>query len=123
MKQWRIPMYRTLKEWVQGKIKEGLWTADEISRHGCSGGFGELTYYRETGALHDLYEGAVWESLADSADECGMSIPEFLASLKITVGSLASLKNDLVWLAVERLCHELMDQQQDAADAAEGDRP
>jgi hypothetical protein len=105
----------TLKDWVNNKIEEGDWTASEIMQHGCVSGFSGLTYYRETVALHDQYENEIWDCLTSCAEDCGMTVPEFLDTIKCTMGSMDSLKNDLVWLAVERICEDLEREKEEAA--------
>ena len=105
----------TLKDWVNNKIEEGDWTASEIMQHGCVSGFSGLIYYRETAALHDQYEKEIWECLTSCAEDCGMTVPEFLDTIKCTMGSMDSLKNDLVWLAVERICEDLEREKEEAA--------
>jgi hypothetical protein len=71
-------MNRTLKDWVNNKIEAGDWTASEILQNGCVSGFSGLIYYRETVALHDLYEDEIWECLHSCAEDCGMTVPEFV---------------------------------------------
>jgi hypothetical protein len=105
----------TFKEWVMKQIEDGMFTAAEVAEHGCVSGFAGLTYYRETNDLFDKYENEVWDSLVDSAEECGMTVPEFLGTIKSTMGTLDSLKNDVVWLAVEKVCQELVSLQENAA--------
>jgi hypothetical protein len=106
----------TLKDWVNNKIKAGDWTASEILQNGCVGGFSGLIYYRETVALHDLYEDEIWECLNSCAEDCGMTVPEFLDTvMKCPMGSMDSFKNNLVWLAVERICQDLEREKEEAA--------
>lgn len=108
-------MTNTLKDWVNNKIKEGDWTASDILRHGCVGGFNGLIYYWETVALHDKHENEIWECLTSCAEDCGMTVPEFLDTIKCTMGCMDSFKNDLVWLAVERICEDLEREKEEAA--------
>jgi hypothetical protein len=45
-------------------------------------------------------------------------LPEFLDTIKCTMGSMDSFKNDLVWLAVERICQDLDREKEEAAGEA-----
>ena len=64
---------------------------------------------------HDQYENEIWDCLTSCAEDCGMTVPEFLDTIKCTMGSIDSLKNDLVWLAVERICEDLEREKEEAA--------
>lgn len=98
----------TLKDWVNKTIEAGHWTAAEVAEHGCVSGFSGLIYHTETNDLFDKYEDEVWDSLVDSAEECGMTVPAFLDTIKIPMMTGSSFKNDVVWLAVEKICQELV---------------
>jgi hypothetical protein len=50
------------------------------------------------------------------AEDCGMTVPEFVDTvMKCPMGSMDSFKNDLVWLAVERICQDLEREKEEAA--------
>jgi hypothetical protein len=102
-----IPL--TLKHWVKRKIADGDWTAEEIARHGCVTGFNGLIYYKETCALHDQYEDEVWEVAFQMAQETG---EEPLYAFR-TCGNLNSLKNELVWNAVEYYCGKILEKEEE----------
>jgi hypothetical protein len=45
-----------------------------------------------------------------------MTVPEFVDTvMKCPMGSMDSFKNDLVWLAVERICQDLEREKEEAA--------
>ena len=104
-------IYKSLRDWVKGQLAEENFLIEDILREGCMPGFPGLTYYRETTALHDMYEGEIWDLVHDAAQEAG--VDEGLAYITSMssrfgyMGSMAQLKNALVWFAVEHICWEL----------------
>ena len=83
--------------------------ADEIkdvARYGCEGGVNGFIYYSETEKFFDEYEDEIYDYLND----CDYSMKDF-----VTSGStISTLKNSLVWCAVELWC-----QAQDTANELE----
>ena len=119
IKELDIPQ-RTLKHWVKDQVNEGVFTADEVLRHGCVAGFAGLTYYKDTCALHDKFEDEIWDLVYDQSAETGEeSVLKWLSTLNgaKNVGSLVQLKNLLVWFAVEHYCWLLVDQDHEASTA------
>jgi len=73
--------------------------ADEIkdvAMHGCSGGVSGFIYYHETSKFYDKYEDQILDYLSD----CGVTIRDLCTN----EDTIASLKNSLVWCAVECWC-------------------
>ena len=83
--------------------------ADEIkdvANYGCAGGVSGFIYYHETEKFFDEYEDEIYDYLND----CEMSMMDFVHS----GSTISTLKNDLVWCAVELWC-----QAQDMANELE----
>lgn len=102
----------TLKKWVEGRLADGTILADEVVRHGCQAGFPGLTYYHETCLLHDQHEDEIWDLVYDHSRNYGEdNVVSYIASWNGSqnVGSLAQLKNLLVWYAVEHYCQGVLD--------------
>ena len=73
--------------------------ADEIkdvARYGCEGGVSGFIYYSETSKFFDECEDEIYDYLND----CGYSMKNFVHS----GSTISTLKNDLVWCAVELWC-------------------
>ena len=76
-------------------------------------GFGNLIYYRDTCDFHDLYEEEIWDMLEADREEMGYkTIMELIVSFngQKNVRSLTRLKNLLCWYAVEKVCFDLMNE-------------
>ena len=98
----------TLKDWVKEQIDEGCFTYDDIVSHGCVAGWPYLTYYHDTNLLYDQYDGDIWDLVNEGADSCGKTAMEFIAGWSQQhMVSDATFKNNLVWFAVEEICHQL----------------
>ena len=83
--------------------------ADEIkdvANYGCAGGVNGFIYYSETSKFFDEYEDEIYDYLNDA----GFSMKNFVHS----GSTISTLKNDLVWCAVECWC-----QAQDTANQLE----
>ena len=73
--------------------------ADEIkdvATYGCEGGVNGFIYYSENEKFFDEHEDEIYDYLND----CGFSMVDFADS----GSTIRSLKNDLVWCAVEMWC-------------------
>ena len=97
-----------IKDWLaQGEEDESFLISD-IAKHGCSGGVPGLTYYNETTAFYDAHEDEVWQELSDAADAAGILNGLMLYNICKNPTSLTTLKNDLVWFAVEVCAQQLV---------------
>ena len=73
--------------------------ADEIkdvANYGCAAGVSGFIYYHENEKFFDEYEDEIYDYLND----CGMSMMDFVHR----GSTISTLKNDLVWCAVELWC-------------------
>ena len=100
-----------IKEWLLDKEKEegkGSTLVQDVANHGCSGGVPGLIYYNETVTFHDAHEEEIWQLLEDYADNEGLKLIDKLAHVCKDAGSLRTVKNSLVWWAVEVRAQELL---------------
>jgi len=98
----------SIKDWLAQGEKDESFLISDIAKHGCSGGVPGLTYYNETAAFYDAHEDEVWQELTDAADAAGILNGLMLYNLCTNPTSLRTLKNDLVWFAVEVCAQRLM---------------
>ena len=100
-----------IKEWLLTQEKEegkGSTVVKDVANHGCQGGVPGLIYYNEKVAFHDDHEEEIWEMLEDYADNEGLKLVDKMAQVSKDAGSLRTLKNSLVWWAVEVRAQELL---------------
>ena len=107
----------TINSWLLQGEKEERFLISDIAKHGCAGGVSGLTYYNETTAFYDAHETEIWTILSDEADAAGILNGLMLYNICKNPEDLTTLKNDLVWFAVEVAAKELQDNLQDAAGA------
>jgi len=98
----------SIKDWLLQGEKDEYFLISDIAKHGCSGGVPGLTYYNETAAFYDAHEDEVWQELSDAADAAGILNGLMLYNVCKNPTSLRTLKNDLVWFAVEACAQQLM---------------
>jgi len=105
------------KEWTQQQDlkacvleyeKQNLGLISDIAKHGCEGGVSGIIYYDETEAFHNQHEEELWDLIDTHADEHGLKRGEMLSHIAPDPGSLAQLKNSIVWWAVEVTAQELL---------------
>jgi len=73
--------------------------ADEIkdvATYGCEGGVSGFIYYHETEKFYDEYE----DEISDYLNDAGYSLANFVD----TGSTISTIKNSLVWCAVELWC-------------------
>ena len=102
---------KTIKEYVLENFDSQQII--DICGNGMACGFGNLIYYTDTCAFHDLYEEEIWDMLESDREEMGCkTIVELIVSFngQKNVGSLTQLKNLLCWYAVEKVCFDLMNE-------------
>jgi hypothetical protein len=97
-----------IKDWLAQGEKDESFLISDIAKHGCSGGVPGLTYYSETTAFYDAHEDEVWQELTDAADAAGIVNGLMLYNICKNPTSLRTLKNDLVWFAVEVCAQQLV---------------
>ena len=97
-----------IKDWLKQGEKDESFLISDIAKHGCSGGVPGLTYYNETTAFYDAHEDEVWQELSDAADAAGILNGLMLYNICKNPTSLRTLKNDLVWFAVEVCAQQLV---------------
>src|SRR6056300_1657441 len=98
----------SIKDWLLQGEKDEYFLISDIAKHGCSGGVSGLTYYSETTAFYDAHEDEVWQELSDAADAAGIANGLMLYNICKNPTSLRTLKNDLVWFAVEVCAQQLV---------------
>ena len=103
-----------IKDWLLKEEKADVFLISDISKHGCSGGFGGLIYYKETVRFHDEHEQEIWDLLYEYAQDEGLKLIDKLAQVSKDAGSLTQLKNQLVWWAVEVRAHEICNEREAA---------
>ena len=107
-----------IKDWLLKEEKEEVFLIQDISKHGCTGGFGGLIYYKETARFHDEHEEEIWDLLHEYAEQEGLKLINKIAQIfkpvETDAGSLTQLKNQLVWWAVEVRAHEVCDEREAA---------
>jgi predicted RNA-binding protein with EMAP domain len=103
-----------IKDWLLKEEKADVFLISDISKHGCSGGFGGLIYYKETVRFHDEHEQEIWDLLYQYAQDEGLKLIDKLAQVSKDAGSLTQLKNQLVWWAVEVRAHEICNEREAA---------
>jgi hypothetical protein len=99
-----------IKEWLKDREQLLLLTIKDVADHGCSGGVSGLIYYEETSKFHDDHEKEIWDLVERFADDSGHTIMQYIGNIS-KAGSLAQLKNDLAWLAVEVNAQDLLDER------------
>ena len=98
----------SIKDWLLQGEKDESFLISDIAKHGCAGGIGGLIYYNETTAFYDDHEDEVWQELSDAADAAGIANGLMLYNICKNPTSLRTLKNDLVWFAVEVCAQQLV---------------
>lgn len=98
-----------IKDWIKRNLDKDQ--IKEVVEHGCiNGTVSELISYADTSAFHDAHEEEIWEMVYESAEGQGLTILEFLATLRGgLVGSMYQLKNLLAWFAVEEHCYHMVE--------------
>ena len=98
-----------IKDWIKKNLDKDQ--IKEVVEHGCvNGTVSELIYYADTSAFHDAHEDEIWTMVWESAEDQGLTILEFLATLRGgLVGSMYQLKNLLTWFAVEEHCYHMVE--------------
>ena len=109
----------TINSWLLQGEKEERFLISDIAKHGCAGGVSGLTYYNETSAFYDAHETEIWTILSDEADAAGILNGLMLYNICKNPDDMTTLKNDLVWFAVEVAARELQDNLQEPAAGAE----
>ncbi len=104
-----------IKDWIKRNLDKDQ--IKEVVEHGCvNGTVSELIYYADTSAFHDAHEEEIWEMVYESAEGQGLTILEFLATLRGgLVGSMYQLKNLLAWFAVEEHCYTMQNSEDSEA--------
>ena len=98
-----------IKDWIKRNLDKDQ--IKEVVEHGCiNGTVSELISYADTSAFHDAHEEEIWEMVYESAEGQGLTILEFLATLRGgLVSSMYQLKNLLAWFAVEEHCYHMVE--------------
>jgi hypothetical protein len=77
----------------------------DVHSHGASAGFPGFTYYIDTCAFYEANEEAIWDTLAEEAEQQGVTVLEMIASWPGAkqVESDVTFKNLLSWFALEHV--------------------
>ena len=112
--QLELKEFTSFKDWMRKNFeKQNL---EDMVNHGCSGGFGGLTYYSETTALYRHFNGELWEILNEDSENIGSkNICEFIGTFggANDVGSAEQFENLIVWYAAERVAAELIEGEEE----------
>lgn len=105
---------QTIKEWVKENYEPQA--IKDITEHGMISGFGSLIYYKDTCEFHDKFEEQIWDMLYEDAQDQGCTIIELMSQFngQKDVGSMDKFKNMLCWYAVEKVCDEIVREQEEA---------
>ena len=99
----------TINSWLLQGEKDENFLISDIAKHGCAGGIGGLIYYSETASFYDEHEDEIWTILSDEADAAGIKNGLMLYNICKEPTSMRTLKNDLVWFAVQVAAQHLED--------------
>jgi hypothetical protein len=108
-------MTDTINKWLTEGQENDSFLIKDIAEHGCAGGVSGLTYYNETSAFYDAHETEIWTILSDEADAAGILNGLMLYNICKNPDDMTTLKNDLVWFAVEVAAKELQDNLEEPA--------
>ena len=101
-----------IKEWViENYERESI---EDIVKHGCiSGCASGLVTYDETIKFHDEHEEEIWGMLYEDAEGQGLTIMGLIGQFngQKDVGSMSQFKNLLAWYAVERVCFDIVNEE------------
>lgn len=98
----------TFREWLAEMLDAEQ--IEDLATHGADAGWPGLTYYRETRALYERFEGEIWEALERDAEDFGASSPLALVATFGGAGNVHGddqLRNLLVWYMAERVAREM----------------
>jgi hypothetical protein len=95
-----VNLYGCFEDWFLANIDAD--SAHELRRHGASCGIGGLCYYSETVELFNAFGNEIERLATDDYDVDLWQIAKASDARGIT-----ELKNSLVWIAAERLAHQL----------------
>lgn len=107
----------TITDWLQDQEKEEVLLIKDVATHGCQGGVPGITYYNETAAFHDKHEEEIWDIINDTAEDSGETPMQVVARVAPLAGVMISLKNYLVWFAVEVRAQQHLDAAESSEDA------
>ena len=100
-----------IKEWLLTQEKEegrGSTLVKDVANHGCQGGVPGIIYYKDTLPFYQHHEEEIWQLLEDYAEQEGLKLVDKMAQVCKDAGSLRTVKNTLVWWAVEVRAQELL---------------
>lgn len=107
-----VNLYGCFEDWFLANMDAD--SAHELRRHGASCGIGGLCYYSETVELFNAFGNEIERLATDDYDVDLWQIAKASDARGIT-----ELKNSLVWIAAERLAHQLkfqLAEQQEESD-------
>ena len=108
-------MMGSIEKWLREGQEDERFLIKDIAEHGCEGGVSGLIYYNETVAFYAAHEANIWEILVEAAEAAGEPVLKMVSDLiadKVT--SNTTVKNYVVWLAVEIKAQELVEEQEAA---------
>ena len=109
-----VNLYGSFEDWFLANID--VDSARDLREHGASCGIGGLCYYSETVGLFNAFEDEIERLATDAYDTDIWQIAKQCDARGVT-----QLINAMVWIAAERLAHELKHQisvEQEESDAA-----
>lgn len=86
----------------------------DVVNHGMAGGFPGFTYYTDTNKFYRKHEDAIFALIAHEAEQHGYNnIFAFLADTNGQADDPVTMKNHMVWVAVEIMCQAEQYQDED----------
>ena len=120
MKGYKTMTKKTIKQWIEDKVKDEEINLKDVTEHGCvSGCVSSLIYYSDTVKFYDKFEDEIWDMLEEDANQFGndnilQTISQFNGAKN--VGGLDQFKNLLAWYSVEETCRKILDQKEKKVD-------
>jgi hypothetical protein len=113
-----IKFVQSVVETLEEKQADGRveWSSlFDLASNGASAGFSGYIYYRETVAVFDEYNDAIFDIAFAYCEDNGGKPSEVLGGDAATV---SQFKNNAVWFAVEAVCHALTQEVEENKEVA-----
>jgi len=107
-------LQKAVVEWVCGKLDDYDGQADKVFADlfhgGCESGIvGNLVYYTDTAAFYVKHREAIWELLAEQADDVGQSVLSLVIARQSDIDDPDVFENTMAWMAFESAARQLAD--------------
>ena len=83
----------------------------DVAEHGADSGFPGFTYTSDCVTFYEAHEEAIWEILADTAENMGFNVPQLIGGFgRVNMADTPDgFKNLLTWFVLEEVCGVLVD--------------